>query len=227
MSTLAEVEKLLQAPTPTKSIRYLPKDVRVADETAVEGKALAIPHVDARFTQQRLDAAVGPFGWQMKVENVGGAVIVSIGIRHPETGEWIWKSDTGQGAGGADLRVQGRGRNREALEETGDYKGLVSGGQKRAGYQWGIGRDVYDKPVRRIQCRVRRNSDGKASFDGWLERPESQPDEARGMVLGLLIGKGATPQQAEARVLAWEHEHGEAADSLRRLWKEVKDAPGG
>ena len=51
-----------------------------------------------------------------------------IGVRNSETGEWIWKSDTGSSGG---------------FEEE---KSLASDAFKRAAVSWGIGRELYSVP---------------------------------------------------------------------------------
>lgn len=156
--SLEEIVAVLQQPTPPENISFVyrrgslianPQDKKI-------GTAVALPHIDARFTQSRLDEACGPFGWQSRSREVAGVMMVGIGIKNPETNEWIWKWDTGQ----------------ETPERDGDSiggkKGLVSNGLKRAGYQWGIGRDAYDYPVRRLQCRL----NAKGNFAGWVQNPK-------------------------------------------------------
>jgi hypothetical protein len=97
-----------------------------------DGWTTIAPYVDARVILDRLDAAFGPFGWQVRYTpaRVGeeNGVIASILIRDPATGEWIEKQD---GSDASDKQP---------------FKGGISGALKRAAVAWGIGRDLYRYP---------------------------------------------------------------------------------
>ena len=154
--TVEEIQDALQAPTPPERIEYLGKNARKTDSGVWVAKAL--PYHDARFTQERLDEVVGVFNWRSDVQAIGGLLMVGIGIRHPNRAdEWIWRWDTGQD---------------EPIDEDSDSeisggRGIFSKSFKRAGYQWGIGRDTYAmaKPWR--QCAT-RESRGRMFFAGWI-----------------------------------------------------------
>ena len=157
--TMEEIVAILQAPTPLTEIRYLPKHVDQTDKTA-----MALPYFDARFTHARLDAACGPFGWQSDVKDIRGFVCVGIAILNPENATWVWRWDTGQedqneATGEADEDGD------DEVKDVGGAKAIVSRGIKRAGVQFGIGRDIYDLP--KVRCKVRLNNKGKAA--GWDE----------------------------------------------------------
>jgi hypothetical protein len=148
------IVKILQQPTPPDEVHYLPKNVNKEEKTA-----LAVPYIDARFIHQRLDDACGPFGWQSDVKDIRGFVCVGIGILNPDNGTWVWRWDTGQEAQ-TEAAEEG-----EEGEDVGGAKAIVSRGAKRAGVQFGIGRDVYDIP--KVRCNIRINSKGGAG--GWDE----------------------------------------------------------
>jgi hypothetical protein len=150
-----KILEVLQAPTPPDDIKFLPKSVFVTNETRGEGTALAIPHIDARFTQSRLDEACGPFEWQSEARECAGYLCVGIGIRNPETGEWLWKWDSGD---------EGKGDGKFGAKDK------ISGGLKRTGYLWGVGRDVYDYPTRRLRCKLKKEK-GDWKFRGWIDNP--------------------------------------------------------
>lgn len=100
--------------------------------SAKGGATTIAPYIDARAVMNRLDAAFGPFGWQVRytpaqVGNEHG-IIASIAIKHPETGEWVEKQD---GSGASDMEP---------------FKGGISGALKRAATAWGIGRELYSYP---------------------------------------------------------------------------------
>ena len=153
--TLEEIQEALSAPTPNEFIKWKPTNLRKENDGGFS--ALAFAHADARFVQNRLDEVVGTFNWQSEAEVVGGLLLVKIGILNPESNEWIWKADTGQ-IGDDDSGGFGGG------------KGLFSGGFKRAGYQWGIARDLYDLPTPRCRCKGWEKN-GKIYFRGWIENP--------------------------------------------------------
>lgn len=147
----------LRRGTPPESIQYLAKKVRI--EPNKKPQALAVAFVDSAYIEERLDRVVGPLSWQMDVKNCGDITVVGIGIKNPITGEWLWKWDTGQ--------------EPEENDEPADvrrsmFKGNISTGFKRAGYRWGIARDVLEIHPFYTKCKV--NDQNK--WSGWDGRPE-------------------------------------------------------
>lgn len=100
--------------------------------SAKGGVTAIAPYIDARAVMNRLDAAFGPFGWQVRYTpaQVGGehGIIASIAIRDPETGEWVEKQDG------------------SSISDMEPFKGAISGALKRAATAWGIGRELYTYP---------------------------------------------------------------------------------
>lgn len=90
------------------------------------GYAKLLVYKDARADQQRLDDAVGPLNWQRRHTGSNHNCIVSIWCEDKK--EWVSKEDTGTES------------NTEAA------KGLASDSFKRACFNWGIGRELYDYP---------------------------------------------------------------------------------
>lgn len=103
-------------------------DFRVQSINA-KGYATILAYKDARIDMQRLDQAVGPLNWQRKHELIDGKLFCHVGIYNPETGQWTWKSDVGT----------------ESMTEA--TKGEASDSFKRACFNWGIGRELYDYPI--------------------------------------------------------------------------------
>lgn len=99
------------------------------------GYATILVYKDARVDMNRLDEAVGPLNWKREHVNNNANCIVS--IYNEETKEWVSKEDTGTES------------NTEA------QKGLASDSFKRACFNWGIGRGLYDYP----SIRIKLNSD--------------------------------------------------------------------
>lgn len=89
-------------------------------------KGLALAYIDARDLFDRLDAVVGPAGWQsdMRIDGTGG-VLGGLALWDRERAEWVWRWDR---AGATDVEGE---------------KGSASDALKRAGVQWGIARYLY------------------------------------------------------------------------------------
>lgn len=103
-------------------------DFRVQSINA-KGYATILAYKSARIDMQRLDLAVGPLNWQRKHELIDGKLFCHVGIYNEENGEWVWKSDVGT----------------ESMTEA--TKGESSDSFKRACFNWGIGRELYDYPI--------------------------------------------------------------------------------
>jgi len=94
--------------------------------------ASVLAYIDNRAIMDRLDDVVGPANWQNSFCEIKDGFKCGIGIwLEPlgQRGEWIWKWD---GAGVTNIET---------------VKGGISDAMKRAGYQWGIGRYLYNLPA--------------------------------------------------------------------------------
>jgi hypothetical protein len=119
----------LAEPFPAEAVQWKPQ-VLSKDHR----RCLAVAYIEVRDVFDRLDDVVGPAGWQTALQVVDGIVYGGIGIRNPQTGEWVWKWDCGEISSGSEMKA----------------KGDVSDAYKRAGVQWGIGRYLYRLP--RVWC---------------------------------------------------------------------------
>jgi hypothetical protein len=81
---------------------------------------------DARVDQRVLDEVFGPMGWQRDHKELKGNIYCGIGIHNGQ--EWVWKWDCG------------------SESNTEKEKGEASDSFKRAGFNWGIGRELYTAP---------------------------------------------------------------------------------
>ena len=106
------------------------------------GYATILAYKDARADMQRLDDVCGPLGWKREHSRENKNCIVS--IYDSKHGQWVGKEDTGTES------------NAEA------QKGLASDSFKRACFNWGIGRELYDYPVISI----------KLNGDEWTKSPK-------------------------------------------------------
>lgn len=101
----------------------------------------ALLYKNARCDMAVLDETVGPMNWQRHHLRENANCIIS--IWDDGKGQWIEKEDTGTES------------NAEA------EKGLASDSFKRAGFNWGIGRELYTAPVIFIP---HVGKDGKENF---------------------------------------------------------------
>ena len=115
----------------------------------------------ARTDADLLDETVDPQNWQNDFKVVDGTLYGGIGIRVNETfarddgtieawNEWVWKWDAGTES------------NTEA------EKGRASDAFKRAGFKWGIGRELYSAPFTFIpagKCTVKESNGRFQCFD--------------------------------------------------------------
>jgi hypothetical protein len=105
------------------------------------GYATILAYKDARVDMQRLDDVVGPLGWMRRHTRDNHNCVVE--IYNEKTSQWISKEDTGTES------------NAEA------QKGLASDSFKRACFNWGIGRELYDYPL--ISIKLKTSDEMKAS----------------------------------------------------------------
>lgn len=101
-------------------------EVRPCDTSNDKVKLLL--YKNARVDMNILDETVGTLNWQKDYFEERGLLFCKVGIKHPETGEWIWKADTG-----AESNIEAE-------------KGLASDSFKRAAFAFGIGRELYTAP---------------------------------------------------------------------------------
>jgi hypothetical protein len=131
MADLPNFAALLE-PFPYASIGW-----RVGARTQNKEKGQALPYIDARDVQTRLDQAVGPQNWAVSFQAApgGNGVLCTISIRSGDT--WVAKQDAAQ----QDKERDADKDKDQALELA--VKGANSNAFKRAGVMWGIGRYLY------------------------------------------------------------------------------------
>ena len=93
------------------------------------GYATILAYKDARVDMNRLDEVLTPIGWQRDYKLIDNKLFCGVGIWHEESNQWIWKWDVGTES------------NTEA------EKGQASDAFKRACFNLGIGRELYDYPI--------------------------------------------------------------------------------
>jgi hypothetical protein len=116
--------KQLQEPFKAEEIEW-----RVGSTNKDKSKGLALAYVTNRAIQNRLDDVFGCFGWRNEYKEwKGSSQICGISVWVEERNEWITKWD---------------GADNSNMDAT---KGGLSDAMKRAAYQWGIGRYLYNLP---------------------------------------------------------------------------------
>lgn len=128
---LAEIFEKLRAPFPASQVSW-----RIGARTADKRLGQALPYIDARDVQDRLDEVVGPQNWQVKFEQLPQGVLCRLSIRCG--GEWISKEDVAQ----YDVPTGSRGTDLNQKRELA-IKGAHSDAFKRSAVMWGIGRYLY------------------------------------------------------------------------------------
>ena len=144
-----QVMEALAAPFEGNEIRHKPGVVSGS-------RALAIPYLDARAIQDRLDEVLGLAHWQDEYEYLpDGSVICRLRIRVGE--EWITKVDVGGPS--------------EQPDEGDRRKAAFSDALKRAAVKFGIGRYLHRQtpqwldfdPVRKQFVRHSQNGGGNTN----------------------------------------------------------------
>jgi hypothetical protein len=119
--------KALTKPLPIEQIEFRIQSINNG------GYATILAYKDARVDMNRLDEICGPMNWKREHTRDNHNCIVS--IWDESKSQWISKEDTGSES------------NTEA------EKGLASDSFKRACFNWGIGRELYDYPVIQIKLK--------------------------------------------------------------------------
>jgi len=116
-------------------------DWRLQHSTKDKTRGLAVPYIDSRAIQRRLDETVGPFHWQNCFsEWQGKSQLCGLSILCEERGEWVTKWD---GAEQSDIEA---------------VKGGLSDSFKRAAVHWGIGRYLYGMEGVWVDCELKGNT---------------------------------------------------------------------
>lgn len=104
--------------------------------------AVLLLYKTARTDMELLDAVVGPMNWAVDYREIKGNLYCGIGIT--EDGEhWVWKWDCG-----IESRADGDGNEK---------KGEASDAFKRAGFKWGVGRELYTSPFTFAKVKTIQN----------------------------------------------------------------------
>lgn len=135
-----------------KTIRKLnANEIEVRVSTIKENGASLLLYKDARVDQKILDEAFGIYGWQRTHQLIGDRLYCTIQIWDEEKKQWVAKQDVG------------------VESNTEKEKGQASDSFKRAGFNVGIGRELYSAPfifvpAGKIEIKSRTDYQGKAKY---------------------------------------------------------------
>lgn len=127
-------------------------DCRVA-QGSEKGVSLLL-YKDARVDQRLLDETFGPMNWQRSHQIIDGRLYCTISVWDDDKKLWVSKQDVGTES------------NTEA------EKGQASDSFKRAGFNWGIGRELYSAPfiwIKSSNCEMTSYKD-KSGKEKWTTR---------------------------------------------------------
>lgn len=114
--------------------------------TVSEKGASVLLYKTARTDMDLLDETVGPMNWKRSHQIIDGNLYCTIEIWDAEKQQWISKQDVG------------------TESNTEKEKGQASDSFKRAGFCWGIGRELYTGPfiwIGASDCKVTQGKNGK------------------------------------------------------------------
>lgn len=115
-----------------RMFRYLNADeIEVKIKQVKDNGLVCLLYKTARTDMDLLDETVGAANWENDYREIKGNLYAGIGIRQAD-GTMVWKWDCG-----VESREDGEGNEK---------KGEASDSFKRAGFRWGIGRELYTSP---------------------------------------------------------------------------------
>ena len=121
--------------------------IEVKVKKVTSAGAVLLLYKTARTDMQLLDQAGGPLNWESDYKEIKGNLYAGIGIYSRDADAWIWKWDCGT-------------ESRQD-DEGNEKKGEASDAFKRAGFKWGIGRELYTAPFTFAHVEVAKNDRGK------------------------------------------------------------------
>jgi hypothetical protein len=121
IKSLQALAAALAAPFPASVVGWKPQTIK-------DRRAMVVAYIDARDVMDRLDAVLGPLGWQDSYECLpDGCVVCRLQLRLD--GEWVVREDVGSPSGQPDVGDRRKAAFSDAL--------------KRAAVKFGVGRYIY------------------------------------------------------------------------------------
>ena len=158
-------------------------EIEVKVKQVKENGVVLLLYKTARTDMDLLDETVGPFNWTCEYREIKGNLYCGIGIKG-ENDETVWKWDCG-----IESRSNGEGNEK---------KGEASDAFKRAGFRWGIGRELYSAPFIWVPAD-KVNIQNKRTYDKFSVEKIAY-DEVTGDISGLAIRNDKTGK----RCFVWQ-----------------------
>lgn len=117
-------------------------------------RAMLLLYKDARYDMAVLDELYSEYGWQVSYESINGVLFCTITVWDSRKNMWVSKTSNGTES------------NMDAK------KGEASDALKRAGFLWGIGRELYTAPRIYIDLKEKeyyKDSKGSYKMPDWVE----------------------------------------------------------
>ena len=105
-----------------------PEAIEIRPAQVKDGKATLLAYQNGRNTMDALDKQFGEFGWKVEYKDVAGQIYGRLSIKDQDTGEWIYKEDTGEESNIS----ASKGQSTDIL--------------KRLAVRFGYGRELYSIP---------------------------------------------------------------------------------
>lgn len=154
-------------------------DIEVKVKQVKQNGVICLLYKTSRTDMDLLDETVGPMNWESDYKEIKGNLYAGIGVRESEEKPFVWKWDCG-----IESRADGEGNQK---------KGEASDAFKRAGFKWGIGRELYTSPfifIRSDLCRI----EGNKCYDKFSVEKIVYDDNGR--VAGLSIRNDSIKKRA-------------------------------
>lgn len=183
--------------------------------------ATILLYKDARVDMNILDETVGAMNWQRGHSVVDGNLYCTISIWDETKEQWVTKSDVG------------------TESNTEKEKGQASDSFKRAGFNWGIGRELYTAPFVYLTLQDGEwyeGKDGKPKSNAKFKVKDIAYDENRNIMKLVIVdsrgkvrytfGENA-PNQTQETVYNWQTlkaratQGGISEDELKHYLKET------
>lgn len=170
-----------------EKFRLLSEDeIECRVKKVTEKGAIILLYKTARTDMDMLDEAIGAEHWACDYREVKGNLYCGIGLQTGTDDTWVWKWDCG-----IESREDGEGNQK---------KGEASDSFKRAGFKWGIGRELYTAPFIWIPAEKMNIQSGK-TYDTFSVEKITYDEKRRINAMSIIndkSGKRAFVWQAKA-----------------------------
>ena len=160
----------------SRMFRFLTADeIEVKVKQVKANGLVCLLYKTARTDMDLLDETVSPANWVNDYREIKGNLYAGIGIRQTD-GTVIWKWDCG-----IESREDGEGNEK---------KGEASDAFKRAGFRWGIGRELYTSPfiwIKSDKADIKQSGNGYFKCLDKFSVEKIAYDEDTGRIVGLAI----------------------------------------